>query len=201
LPEDAVAFVEQLATHRDDAGIVAVGMDSQEIGIPPSTHTLAFRRAAELGFHTTAHLGWEEGPEFIWRAIRELPLERIDHGLRAVEDPCLLAQIVETQIPVSSCPLSSIMVDPTRYPDLATHAFRKMWDAGVFLTLNSDDPAMIGTDLVTNYVEVSRAYSFDVNDVARLAKNGVRAAFASDDEKRKLFEQIDEYSKVRRRDF
>nr|WP_267955114.1 hypothetical protein [Paraburkholderia aspalathi] len=106
---------------------------------------------------------------------------------RTALDLCLLAQIVETQIPVSSCSLSSIMVDPTRYPDLVTHAFRKMWDAGVFLTLNSDDPAMIGTDLVANYVEVSRAYSFDVDDVTGLANNEVRAEFASDDERRKLF--------------
>ncbi|CAE6768723.1 Adenine deaminase [Paraburkholderia domus] len=200
-PEEAVDFVEQLIPYRNEAGIVAVGMDSQELGIPPSTHTSAFRIAAALGFHTTAHLGWEEGPEFIWEAIHELPLERIDHGLRAVEDLSLLAQLVESQTPVTSCPLSSIAVDPVKYPDLATHAFRKMWDAGVFLTLNSDDPAMIGTDLVTNYVEVSRAYSFDVRDITHLVKNGVRAAFMSDNQKEKLLDQIDRYSKIRRREF
>ncbi len=177
-PSDARDFVDRLAQLNPDAGIVAIGMDSQEIDIPPTTHLPAFTRAQALGFRTTAHLGWDEGPEFVREALSELPLDRIDHGLRAVEDPQLLAQLAASRIPVTSCPLSSIHVNPTRYPGFDDHPFQKMWHAGVCVSLNSDDPAMIGPDLVTNYVEVARAYRFDADDLARLATNAFAASFA-----------------------
>ncbi|AEI75382.1 adenosine deaminase Add [Cupriavidus necator N-1] len=191
---EARAMVDSLATFSLSAGVVAVGMDGQEVGISPATHRDAFLRARELGFHTTAHLGWDEDPEAIWEALDALPLERIDHGLRAVEDPRLIDVLVQRQIPLTLCPLSSLAVEPGRYPDLAAHPLREMWRRGAAVTLNSDDPMMIGQDLLANYIDVARAYHLQRDDLVRLAGNGMRAAFVPEHLKREWLQQLDRYA-------
>jgi len=175
---ESCEMVDMLGTFNLSAGIVAVGMDGQEVGIPPVTHQRAFQRAKDLGFHCTAHLGWDEGPECIWQAIEALPLDRIDHGLRAVEDVSLIKELARRGIPLTVCPLSSLIVEPERYRDLNAHPLREMRRHGVTVTLNSDDPMMIGKDLLDNYVDVAVAYSLGAVDLKQIAGNGMRAAFA-----------------------
>ncbi|WP_454740429.1 adenosine deaminase [Cupriavidus necator] len=189
---EACAMVDGLAAFSASAGVVAVGMDGQEVGISPATHRDAFQRALALGFHTTAHLGWDEGPEAIWEALDALPLQRIDHGLRAVEDTQLVDLLVQRQIPLTLCPLSSLAVEPGRYPDLDSHPLREMWRRDAAVTLNSDDPMMIGQDLLENYIEVARAYDLQRSDLVGLAGNGMRAAFAPAHLKQAWLHQLEE---------
>jgi len=191
---EACEMVDRLGTFNLEMGIVAIGMDGQEVGIPPATHQRAFQRAVNLGFHTTAHLGWDEEPECIWQAIEALPLDRIDHGLRAVEDASLVEELVRRGIPLTICPLSSLSVEPERYRDLDAHPLRDMWRHGVTVTLNSDDPMMIGKSLLDNYVDVAAAYSLGKADLMRIARNGVHAAFAPAHRKEAWLRHLDAFA-------
>ena len=180
-PEASLAYVERLAEYKDKARIVAIGLDSQEFGYPAALHQAAYKRASELGFHLTAHAGEDVGPESVWDAVQNLKVDRIDHGVRSVEDPKLVELLKQKQIPLTVCPLSN--VDLKVYPSLDKHPVKEMLDLGLLVSLNSDDPPFFHSDLLDNYVGVTDTFNLSADEISALAVNGYRASYLSESEK------------------
>ena len=130
-------------------------MDSTEADHPPRLFAPAFAAAAELGFHRVAHAGEEGPPSFVWEAIDVLGVERVDHGVRCIEDPALVRRLAADRTPLTMCPLSNVRLRVV--PDLAAHPLPRLLDAGVRVTINSDDPAYFGAYVADNYVAVAQA--------------------------------------------
>jgi adenosine deaminase len=172
-PDAALAMVESLEPHRD--AIAGLGLDSTELGHPPSQFTAAFEAAATLGFHRVAHAGEEGPPEFIWEAIDVLGVERVDHGVRCAEDPALVRRLATDGTPLTMCPLSNVQLKVV--PDLAAHPLPRLLDAGVRVTVNSDDPAYFGGYVADNYVAVAEAFAMSEPEVAALARMSLDSAF------------------------
>ena len=188
-PEDGVRLVEMAHKSRDQAGIIGIGLDSQEIDYPARRHKPAFGRAAELGFRRVAHAGEDVGPESVWDALESLGVQRIDHGVRSIDDPKLVRHLVETQIPLTCCPVSNIALKV--FPDMASHPIKRLMDAGVFVTVNSDDPPMFHTDVVNDYVQVADTFSLTAKDVEKLARNSFQATFLDTAAKARYLAQFD----------
>jgi len=158
--------------------IIAVGLDSSEQGHPPSKFEAVFARAREEGFETVAHAG-EEGPAaYVREALDLLHVSRIDHGNRALDDPGLVRRLAAEAIPLTVCPLSNLRLGVV--PSLEDHPLRRMLEAGLFVTVNSDDPAYFGGYLNDNLAAVETALGLDTDDLAALARNSFRASFLTD---------------------
>ena len=171
--------------------LVGIGLDSAEVGFPPSLFVDVFDRAAALGLHRVAHAGEEGPPDYVREAVELLGVERVDHGIRAVEDPALLAELVERGIALTVCPLSNVRLRAV--PDLAAHPIRELLDAGVQVTVNSDDPAYFGGYVADNYAALL-ALGFTAPEFARLARTSVQASFADADRKAQLLAAIDAWT-------
>ncbi|SCX37575.1 adenosine deaminase [Klenkia marina] len=171
--------------------LVGIGLDSAEVGYPPALFVEVFERAAALGLHRVAHAGEEGPPSYVVEAVELLGVERVDHGIRAVEDPTLLALLVERGIPLTVCPLSNVRLRAV--PDLASHPIRALLDAGVAVTVNSDDPAYFGGYVGANYAALVQV-GFTAPELARLAAASVRASFADDARKAELLAQVDAWA-------
>lgn len=166
------------------APIVGLGLDSAEVGNPPSLFEDVFARARAEGLHVVAHAGEEGPPQYIWQALDLLGAERIDHGVRALEDPELVRRLVDEEIPLTVCPLSNVRL---RVVDtMADHPLRRMMTEGLVVTVNSDDPAYFGGYVDDNFEALRR--DLDLTDGERdiLARNSIRASFASDSRKSEL---------------
>ncbi len=151
-----------------------------------------FDQARAAGLHSVPHAGETTGPQTVWDALRDLGAERIGHGTSSVQDPELVAYLVEHQIPLEVCPTSNIA---TRAVDvLENHPIRQMHEAGVLVTVNSDDPPMFGTTLSREYEIAAELLGLDEQGIAGLAKNAVRASFLPDTEKAALAAEIDDYA-------
>ncbi len=148
-PKASLQMVE-LANHsRNKAGIIGVGMDSKEAGWAASRHKITFNRAKGLGFRFVAHAGEDAGAESVWDAL-SMGVERIDRGVRSIEDNKLLQRLVEMQIPLTVCPVSNVQLKI--FPNMASHPIKQLMDAGVFVTINSDDPrCFMQMSLITIY--------------------------------------------------
>jgi aminodeoxyfutalosine deaminase len=156
-----------------------------------------FRRAKSTGLHSVPHAGETEGPEQVWSAIRSLGAERIGHGIGAMTDPELVAYLRDRQLPIDVCPTSNLR---TRIVGrLAEHPLPHMLDAGLLVTLNSDDPPMFGTDLIGEY-RAAHTLGLDADVLTQLARNGVQAAFLDDPAKAKLTAEIDSVHAAWQRD-
>jgi adenosine deaminase len=177
-PREAVRLVEMAYASREKAGIIGIGLDSQEIGYPASRHKLAFDRAAELGLRRVAHAGEDVGPESVWNTLDSLGVERIDHGVRSIEDGKLVTHLTKTQIPLTVCPVSNIALKI--FPDMASHPIKRLMDAGVLVTVNSDDPPMFHSNLIDNYMQVADTFDLTAADVERLVHNSLQAAFVDE---------------------
>jgi adenosine deaminase len=171
---EAMSTLERLADHLDL--VRGVGLDSAEVGNPPAAFREVFAAAAELGLHRVAHAGEEGPPAYVWEALDVLGVERIDHGIRAVEDGALLSRIAGDRIPLTVCPLSNVRL---RCVDsLAEHPLPRLLDAGVLVTINSDDPAYFGGYVADNYLAVHEALGLDLDALASLARNSLSASFS-----------------------
>ncbi len=169
--------------------LIGVGLDSAEVGYPPSLFADVFARARAAGLHAVAHAG-EEGPaSYIGEALDLLHAERIDHGIRAVDDPGLVQRLTREEIALTVCPLSNLRLRTV--PDLAAHPLRRMLDAGLRVTVNSDDPAYFGGYIGDNFVAVRDTLGLTAVDALRLAQNSVECAFAPLDRKVALLHEID----------
>ncbi|MCX8006959.1 MAG: adenosine deaminase [Coriobacteriia bacterium] len=175
-PEDALKVLRTAHLYRDR--IAGVGLDSAEVGYPPALFKEVFAEAASYGMHRVAHAG-EEGPaEYVSGALDDLGAERIDHGVRCLEDPALVERLVRERVPLTVCPLSNVRLRVV--PSMAEHPLKRMMDAGLMVTVNSDDPAYLGGYLVDNYVEAAIALGLSRDDLVVLAENSFRASFLDD---------------------
>ncbi len=177
--EDAFKTLEQGLRYRD--WITAVGLDSSELGNPPSKFRRVFERARAEGFLTVAHAG-EEGPaQYVRQALDLLRVSRIDHGNRSLDDEVLTRELVRRQIPLTVCPLSNLKLQVCR--DLSKHPVRRMLDMGLLVTVNSDDPAYFGGYVNENYIALIEPLQMSRNELLRLVENSFRAAFLDDNQR------------------
>jgi adenine deaminase len=172
--EDAFETLRQAEPFLDQ--IVAVGLDSSELGHPPEKFSRVFTRARELGLLTVAHAG-EEGPaEYVWTAINDLKVSRVDHGVRSIEDAELMIHLVETQIPLTVCPLSNIKLRV--FDEMSQHNILNMLKKDVCVTVNSDDPAYFGGYMTENFVALSQELAMTEVQAKQLVINSIDASFA-----------------------
>lgn len=184
--EDAFATLEAALPYREQ--FIGVGLDSSEVGHPPEKFERVFARCRELGLKLVAHAGEEGPPEYMWQAIDLLKVQRIDHGVAALQDPLLMAELAHTRMPLTVCPLSNLklcVVD-----DLRDHPLKKMLDAGLCATVNSDDPAYFGGYMNANFEQTVQALDLGREDVVQLARNSVEASFVSEQKKREMLDRI-----------
>ncbi|HCC61098.1 MAG TPA: adenosine deaminase [Pseudomonas sp.] len=175
LPEEA-AFktLEQAMPFRD--AFFAVGLDSSEMGHPPSKFERVFAKARAEGFLAVAHAGEEGPPEYIWEALDLLKVSRIDHGVRASEDPKLIQRLIEEQIPLTVCPLSNTKL--CVFDDMSQHNILQMLEQGVKVTVNSDDPAYFGGYVTENFMALHESLGMTEDQARRLAQNSLDARLA-----------------------
>jgi adenosine deaminase len=185
----AMATLEQALLFKDR--IVAVGLDSAEVGHPPEKFSKVFDKARAEGFLSVAHAGEEGPPEYIWQALDELKVSRIDHGVRCMEDPALIAHLAVAGTPLTVCPLSNVKLRV--FESMDKHNLKQLLDRGLCVTINSDDPAYFGGYVVENYLAVQEAFSLNRDEIYRLARNSFQAAFLSPDEKRVFLDELDNY--------
>jgi adenosine deaminase len=185
--EAAFATLEEALPYRDR--FVGVGLDSGERGNPPEKFARVFARAGERGLHRVAHAGEEGPPEYIRSALDVLHAERIDHGVRCLEDPALVARLARERVPLTVCPLSNVKLCVV--PDLAHHPLKALLDAGLCATVNSDDPAYFGGYVGTNFVKTFAALPLSARDAYSLARNSFIASFAGEDRKQRWIESLD----------
>lgn len=193
--EAGLAAAEETARLAVDVrpeGLVAFGLGGPEIGVPRPQFKPYFDRAIDAGLHSVPHAGETTGPETVWDALRVLRAERIGHGTSSVRDPELLAYLAEHRVPLEVCPTSNIATRAVA--DLDEHPIKAMVEAGVLVTVNSDDPPMFGTDLNQEYGVAARLLGLDERGLADLAKNGVEASFLDARGKERLAAEIDTYT-------
>ena len=185
--EDAFATLEEAIPYRDR--FIGVGLDSGERGNPPEKFARVFARCGELGLRRVAHAGEEGPPAYIAAALDVLHVERIDHGVRCVEDPALVARLARDRVPLTVCPLSNVKL--CVYPDLAHHPLARLLEVGICATVNSDDPAYFGGYVNRNFVESFAALPLTARDAYTLARNSFEASFAAPAQKAAWIDQLD----------
>lgn len=171
--------------------IAGVGLDSSEVGHPPSKFARVFAAAEGKGLKLVAHAGEEGPPDYVWQALDLLHVDRIDHGNRSLEDEALIRRLVEEGMTLTVCLLSNLKLCVT--PDLAEHPLRFMLETGLRATVNSDDPAYFGGYLLDNYVAAADALHLDRRHLVQLARNSFTGSFLGDDEIGRRLTQIDDY--------
>ena len=187
LPESA-AFDTLAAAEPYYEHIKAVGLDSSELGHPPSKFERVFKKAKQLGFKIVAHAG-EEGPaSYIWEALELLDVDRIDHGVRCQEDEKLMEYLKDKQIPLTVCPLSNLKL--CVIDDMKQHNIVSLLEAGLLVTVNSDDPTYFGGFLNANFEALVDALSISEETVKKLAINSFKASFLSNADKDKYIEKV-----------
>ena len=172
--------------------IFGVGLDSSEVGHPPSKFVNVFQAARDKGLHLFAHAGEEGPPAYVWEAIDLLGIDRIDHGNRALEDAALVGRIAKDELTLTVCPLSNLslcVVD-----DLQQHPLKKMLDLGLKATINSDDPAYFGGYLNTNWHAIAQALDLSKDDLVTLAKNSFTGSYLSAGEKAERVAAVDAWA-------
>lgn len=169
---------------------IGVGLDSAEVGFPPSLFVEAFALAKAEGLHRVAHAGEEGGPDYVREALDLLDVERIDHGNRALEDPDLVARLRDEQVALTVCPLSNLALK-TGPADLGLHPLRSMLDQGLLVTLGSDDPAYFGGYLDDTLDAVTAALALTPDELDLLARNSFVAAFVTESERAGLLAEVD----------
>jgi adenosine deaminase len=185
----AFETLEEALPYRDR--ILGVGLDSSERGHPPELFQRVFARCRALGFRLVAHAG-EEGPAaHVRSALDALGVERVDHGVRCLEDPSLVARLARERVPLTVCPLSNVRLRV--FDRMQDHVLGRMLEAGLAVTVNSDDPAYFGGDLNANLVEAFTALGLGAEAAVRVARNSLDAAFVEPAERRRLHDRLDAY--------
>ena len=187
--EDAFATLDAALPYRDR--FIGIGLDSSERGNPPEKFARVFAKAKELGLRLVAHAG-EEGPaQYVTDALDILEVERIDHGVHAADDPALVERLAAARIALTVCPLSNQKLKV--YPDLSHHPLKQMLDAGVAITLHSDDPAYFGGYMNANWEAAFAALPLDAADARKLARNSFEAAFLPEKQRTAFLAEVDHF--------
>ncbi|MDX6742325.1 adenosine deaminase [Actinocorallia sp. A-T 12471] len=171
------------------ADLLGVGLDSAEVGNPPERFAEVFRRAREAGLRAVAHAGEEAPPEYVWQALDLLGVERIDHGIRAVEDAALVDRLAAEAVPLTVCPLSNVRLKAVA--DLAAHPLPELIERGVAVTINSDDPAYFGGYIGDNFKAVADQFGLSPDAAATLARTSFTASFLEPARERVLLAEVD----------
>jgi adenosine deaminase len=171
--------------------LVGVGLDSAEVGFPPGLFADVFGDARAAGLHVVAHAGEEGPPGYVWEAIRTLRVERVDHGLRSLEDDALVAHLVESRMPLTVCPFSTVRLRGCA--TLADHPLARMLRLGLTVSVNSDDPAYFGGYLGDNLDAVRETLALTDDELHTLAANSFRSSFLPEEEKREHLRALDTY--------
>lgn len=183
-PDVAARNLEKIAEVAAEAGVIGIGLGGSEQLFPPEPFAAVYARARALGLHATAHAGEVAGPESVWGALRALEVERIDHGMRAVEDPSLVEWLAARRIPVTSCPGSNVATGAVG--SLEEHPIRRFMEAGVLISVNTDDPAMFGLSMAGEYQALISRLGFTREDVRTLTLNAVESTWLPADRKAAL---------------
>ena len=178
------ALLTQIAIEARPMGVVALGLGGSEAEFPAGLFVESFDRAHQAGMRSVPHAGETAGPASIWTALDRLHADRIGHGVRCIEDLRLVDALHERKIPLEICPTSNIVLGV--YHDYAQHPLRKLWDKGVFVTVNSDDPPMFNTSLNQEYQVLVDHFGFSIAELEKISLNAIHASFLSDDEKAAL---------------
>ncbi|MDE2400862.1 MAG: adenosine deaminase [Burkholderiales bacterium] len=186
--EDALKTLDEALPWREL--IIGVGLDSSERGHPPEKFSRVFDRCRDLGLHVVAHAGEEGPPQYIINALDVLKVERIDHGVRCVEDPALVQRLAREGVPLTVCPLSNVKLCVVK--TLREHKLKTLLDLGLKVTINSDDPAYFGGYLNQNFIETFAALDLDAAAAYTLARNSFEASFASAQEQASWIARLDE---------
>lgn len=184
--EKAFETLEQALPFKDD--IIAIGLDSSEVGHPPSKFERVFAKARDAGFLIVAHAGEEGPPEYIWEALDLLKVNRIDHGVRSEEDERLMARLIAEKMPLTVCPLSNLKLCVVK--DMGEHNIRRLLQKGVHVTVNSDDPSYFGGYMNDNFVAIQQALDLSNEELKQLSINSFEASFISDEEKQKWIAEV-----------
>jgi adenosine deaminase len=177
-------------------GIVAIGLGGIEAGYPPEDYVDLFDFGRAAGLRSTPHAGETVGPESIWGALRSLKAERIGHGIRAIDDPLLVEELRERRITLEVCPTSNVCTRAVS--SLSEHPIRKLYEAGVPVTVNSDDPPMFGTTLLDEQLLLVREFGFSIDDIERINLQGVAASFLPEADRSRLEHEFrSEYARLR----
>jgi adenosine deaminase len=187
--EQAMATLDQALSFKK--WIVAIGLDSSEVGHPPEKFVHVFDRARAEGFLTVAHAGEEGPPEYIWQALELLKVARIDHGVRCIEDPVLVEKLRADQVPLTVCPLSNVKL--CVFNRIEEHNLKQLLDLGLCVTVNSDDPAYFGGYVVDNLLAAQAALQLTRRDICRLARHSIQSAFLHAMEKTRLLQELDSF--------
>ncbi len=183
----AMSTLEQALPHRD--AILGVGLDSSEIGNPPSKFASVFERARKKGFLSVAHAGEEGPPDYIWQALDVLRVSRIDHGVRCLEDRRLVERLRRDQVPLTVCPLSNVRLRV--FDRIEDHNIGLLLEAGLCVSVHSDDPAYFGAYVNDNYRAVRDAHGLGRSEILRLARNSLVGSFLDDAEKRRCLADLE----------
>jgi adenine deaminase len=184
---DAERALDQALRHKEK--IIGIGLDSSEVGHPPSKFKNIFRRARDEGFLLVAHAGEEGPPDYVWEAIDVLGVDRIDHGNRSLEDPALVKRLAKDGLALTVCPLSNLRLCVVK--DMREHPLRRMLDGGLTVTINSDDPAYFGGYVNENFASVGEALELSAMELRRIARNGFAASFMPDAAKQNSLDAFD----------
>jgi adenosine deaminase len=177
-------------------GVVALGLGGPEIGFPPEPFATAYQRAVAAGLHSNPHAGETVGPSSVWGAIHTLKAERLGHGVRAIEDPVLVAYLAAQRIPLEVNPTSNLCLGV--YPAYQAHPLKRLIEAGVMVTINSDDPALFNTTLNDEYLHAVQDCGLSVDQLVQAGLNAVRASYLPVHEKEALLDTFQaEYSRLR----
>jgi len=169
--------------------IDGVGLDSSELGHPPEKFTRVFARCRELGLRVTAHAGEEGPPEYVWQALDLLKVQRIDHGNRSLEDATLIERLRNDQVPLTVCPLSNLKLCVV--PEMSQHPILKLLDAGLMVTINSDDPAYFGGYVMDNFRALLENVPITAAQVVQLMRNSFTGSWLSDTEKQACLQRLE----------
>lgn len=172
--------------------IAGVGLDSAELGHPPEDFAEVFEIARERGYHVVAHAGEEGPPSYITGALDVLGAERIEHGVRCLESPVLVERLARDRVPLTVCPLSNVRLRV--FETMAEHPLKRMMDAGLVVTINSDDPAYFGGYITDNYMAAAEALGLNARDLAALAGASFEASFLDEDAKDARITEVREYA-------
>ena len=187
--EEAFAMLDQALPYRER--VAGIGLGGPELPNPPAKFVRAFARARDAGWHTVAHAG-EEGPAaYVADTIDLLRVDRVDHGVRCAEDPALVARLAAARIPLTVCPLSNVELKV--FPSLKLHNLKQLLEAGVAVTINSDDPSYFGGYMNENFSASQEALELSADQVHTIARNGFEAAFLPPEVKKKHIAELDAY--------
>ncbi len=188
---DEAGSVFKAAAARIDS-LIGIGLDSAEVGHPPGAFREVYAAARDQGLHTVAHAGEEGPPSYVWEALDVLQVDRIDHGIRSMEDPDLIRRLRRDRTPLTVCPLSNVRLGAVEH--LGSHPLPQMLAENLMVTVNSDDPAYFGGYVGDNFQACEEELGLDRHELILLAQNSINASFAADDRKAALLAEIDAWT-------